>query len=501
MDDLGFDDVGYGNADGAVATPHIDALAKEGVTLSRYYSAFSCTPARGALLTGLSPHRLGLQHGQVFPEQPWGLPSKFSILPQHLAKLGYRSHLVGKWHLGHFSAERLPTARALRAQGRGIDRRTGEPTRRRNLFLLLSFNAVHAPVWAPEDTYETHPDLLNVTNGNRRKFAAALRLVDDAVGNVVAALEEARMDANSILIFASDNGANPEHGGSNAPLRGSKGYLFEGGVRVPAFVRAPKYLPRGATYDHPFHVTDWVPTLLNGLLGAPPLADASLYAAPPPAKKPAAPKSAAAAALETHFAAHPVASSGLDGVDQWLALAATGRKDDVNATPPREEMLLNIDYLDGSLAFTSAPLNYDVAAIYALGWKYIANSGDLGWYKTPRTRDAEVKLEVLDAASANRRDAGVLVLDANSKFEVSSPHSYLFRVLDDASEQNNLASDHPDVRDGFVGPWWKVEDAPPPLSANCADVGDHELARFMPPEAPAESGESPLRARKRRRLS
>ena len=222
---------GDGNADGAVATPHIDALAKEGVTLSRYYSAFSCTPARGALLTGLSPHRLGLQHGQVFPEQPWGLPSKFSILPQHLAKLGYRSHLVGKWHLGHFSAERLPTARGFDSFFGGLDgaqyyathidamdcklpgdvlyrgfevgdydslkavtaehgcyfdlrenndrvedlfgsystqlfgRKAEElidahskraDAAEKPLFLLLSFNAVHAPVWAPEDTYETH---------------------------------------------------------------------------------------------------------------------------------------------------------------------------------------------------------------------------------------------------------------------------------------------------------------------------------------------------------
>ena len=130
MDDLGFDDVGYGSGgdddagdadDDDVSTPTIDGLAREGVILTRYYSAFSCTPARGALMTGLSPHRLGLQHGQVFPEQPWGLPSKFAILPQHLKKVGYASHLVGKWHLGHFSAERLPTARGFDSFFGGLD--------------------------------------------------------------------------------------------------------------------------------------------------------------------------------------------------------------------------------------------------------------------------------------------------------------------------------------------------------------------------------------------
>ena len=145
----------------------------------------------------------------------------------------------------------------------------------------------------------------------------------------------------------------------------------------------------------------------------------------------------------------------------------------------------------------------------------------------------------MDAASANRRDKDVLVLDENSKFEVSSPHAYLFRVLDDASEQNNLFDDHPDVvdlllarlvehranmapcewrdddadasdffqKDGFVGPWWKKEQAPPPLSANCADVGDHDVSRFTLPQAQADDegaqapDASPLRARRRRRLS
>ena len=205
----------------------------------------------------------------------------------------------------------------------------------------------------------------------------------------------------------------------------------------------------------------------------------------------------------------------------------------------RDEMLLNIDYLDGSLSFTSKPLGYDVAAIYALGWKLVVNSGDLGWYKTPKSASATVKLDVLDAASANRRDRDILVLpeDGDLAFEVSSPHAYLFRVDDDESEQNNVAADHPDVvealqnrlldhrlvmepcewrdddatasdffqKDGFVGPWWHLDAAPPPLSENCANIGDHTVDRFKLPEADVLNSETPesesLAARRTRRLS
>merc|ERR1719231_687954 len=75
------------------------------------------------------------------------------------------------------------------------------------------------------------------------------------------------MYRDSIIIMLSDNGANPEHGGSNWPLRGSKGYLFEGGVRVPAFIHAPRYVPAGVTYEGIFHISDWLPTLIEGFIG------------------------------------------------------------------------------------------------------------------------------------------------------------------------------------------------------------------------------------------
>ena len=149
--------------------------------------------------------------------------------------------------------------RALDLVGR---HRADEP-----MFLTLAFNAVHEPVWAPDDAYERYPELHNVTNGLRRRFSAALRLVDESVDALVQRLHDKKMYRDSVLVVVSDNGANPEHGGSNWPLRGSKGYLFEGGVRVPAFIHAPRYVPAGATYDGIFHISDWLPTLVEGFVG------------------------------------------------------------------------------------------------------------------------------------------------------------------------------------------------------------------------------------------
>jgi arylsulfatase I/J len=327
----------------------------------------------------------------------------------------------------------------------------GEP-----MFLYVAFNAVHSPVSAPSDTYSKYPELKRVKFGVRKRFAAALRLVDDSVADIVNALKETGMYENSVVIVSSDNGANPENGGSNQPLRGSKGYLFEGGIRVPAFIHSVSHIPdvsRGSTFKSMFHIVDWMPTIIEGI-------------------------------LQEEVDMKLVGDSHIDGVNLWPALVADGE-------PPRDEMLLNIDYLDGSLAYGSQPLGYDTAALIHGPWKLIVNSGELDWYEVPTSTD------------------GIVSLWSN---EVVNPHTYLFNILDDPEERTNVAEAYPHIVDrllkriasyrktmvacewrgddqkafeqvratGFVGPWYQTNEGPP-KSSNCQDGINlrHSDARFI----------------------
>lgn len=572
VDDLGHSDVGYLSGSNPSPTPTIDRLARSGVILANYYSACTCTPARGALMTGLHPIRLGLQHGQIFPEEPWGLPNKFEILPSFLAEGDtsserYVSHLVGKWHLGHYAAERLPTARGFATyfgpldgaqyysthvdamqcalphemlqqglpnrsafvdivhhHGCYFDMRHGtEPVvdlignystelyarkaiqviashdASRPLFLLVSFNAVHAPIWVPPES--EHPELLgNVSNIIRRRLLSAVRLVDLAVGDIVDALASSGLYENSIVCFVSDNGANPEHGGSNAPLRGSKGYLFEGGVKVPAFLHGPSFLhTKGKTYFGLFHVSDWLPTIAHGLAGKSRFRQADDEDDKRDAIDESTrrgtrrlPPSDAAAELHTYFSRVETLP---EGVDLWAELASAHEVS--LEAGGRQEVLLNIDYLDATLDYTSEPLGYDTAALVVRGWKCIVNSGELGWYDTPDSPHDAVRLDVVDE---------------HTYFQVAEPHTYLFDLKTDPNEHINLAEDYPDVLDalidrllqyrahmrpcewrpafsnatdhfkktGFIGPFWQLPN-PPALSQNCAAIGDSTLDRLRRP--------------------
>lgn len=300
-DDLGWDDVGYHGSE--IATPSIDALAREGVRLEHFYTLPECSPTRAALLTGRHPMRLGLQAGVVMPWARWGLPEDERTLPQALGEAGYRSVMVGKWHLGHARASQLPRARGFdwfygnylgavdyfthRREG-GLDwHRNGEPVEEpgyatfllaneairliraqdpaRPLFLYVSFTAPHAPLEAPAQYVARHR---SIENPDRRRYAGMVTVMDEAVGRIRAALRERGMAENTLVLFASDNGAIARYGGSNRPLRGGKTELYEAGVRVPAVVAWPGRLPSGTVVEAPIHVVDWYPTLL-ALAGAP----------------------------------------------------------------------------------------------------------------------------------------------------------------------------------------------------------------------------------------
>ncbi|MBN2475859.1 MAG: arylsulfatase [Pirellulales bacterium] len=299
-DDLGWGDVGFHG--GPIQTPTLDALAASGARLEQFYAQPVCSPTRAALLTGRYPIRHGLQVGVVRPWAQHGLPLQERTLPQALREAGYQTAICGKWHLGHFQPAYLPTQRGfdhqyghyngaldyfthvrdgghdwhrddracydqgystflLADEAVQIIRQHAPP---KPLFLYLPFNAVHSPWQVPRDYLDRYASM----QGPRRTYAGMVTAMDEAIGRVVAALDEKQMRQDTLIIFASDNGGPaPGRVTSNGSYRAGKGTLYEGGVRVVAFATWPQYIQPGSVVDQPLHMVDWYPTLLR-LAGA-----------------------------------------------------------------------------------------------------------------------------------------------------------------------------------------------------------------------------------------
>lgn len=292
-DDLGYGDLScYGAS--RIRTPNLDRLASEGLRFTDFYTAAPvCTPTRAALLTGCHPVRVGLGHRVLFPYSQTGLnPNEFTI-PETLKPLGYRSHCIGKWHLGHHP-EFLPTKQ-------GFDTYFGIPYSNDmgNVnYKAQNFVSPPLPLMRNDDLIESGPDQALLT---RRYTEEALKLIekdknepfflyfayhmphtplfasdkfkdksqmgiygdaveelDWSVGEILAALKRHGLEDNTVVLFTSDNGAvRPE---SNAPLRGRKNTTWEGGMRVPCIVRWPGRVPKNKTTSEMASVMDVLPT-------------------------------------------------------------------------------------------------------------------------------------------------------------------------------------------------------------------------------------------------
>lgn len=313
-DDLGWNDVGFHSGD--AETPNIDALAYHGVIFNRHYALPVCSPSRTALMTGDYPLRHGMQAAPCSAGSHDGLPLNVKIMPEYFSNLGYKSHLVGKWHLGYESKGHLPTSRGFDSffgylngflgywdyvhYSKGI--RAGRDIRRNEegvwgecyghyltdvltkeavrvisqhpgqggLFLVLSHAAVHSTPLGP--MREAPPRVSNTTN--RGFLRATAERMDLSVGVVTRALHQRGLLNNSIIVFLSDNGAPTNTAqytnyGSNWPLRGEKGSLHDGGVRTVAAIWSPLIEKKSRVSNQYFHISDWLPTLYAAAGGQP----------------------------------------------------------------------------------------------------------------------------------------------------------------------------------------------------------------------------------------
>jgi arylsulfatase A-like enzyme len=299
-DDMGYADAGF-NGGKEIRTPNLDAIARGGSILTSYYVQPVCSPTRSALMTGRYPSSTGV-YTVVKPHSPWGLKLEEQTLAQVLRDAGYETAISGKWHLGEFEPAYRPTRRGFDHQyglwfGQ-IDyythlrdgvldwHRNDEPSkdegysthliakeacriiREKNpgkpLFLYLPFNAVHGPHQVPDSYCAPYTQL----KGVRKTYAGMLSAMDEAVGQVLATLDEMKMRENTLIIFSSDNGGpDPGKVTSNGPLRAGKGTIYEGGIRVCACVNWPGRIPAGKSIGEPLHAVDWYPTLTK-LTGA-----------------------------------------------------------------------------------------------------------------------------------------------------------------------------------------------------------------------------------------
>lgn len=283
-DDLGYGDIGAMGSR-LIATPAIDRMASEGVTLKSFYaSANICTPSRGGLLTGRYPVRLGLTKDVARPNNQVGLAPEEITLAEKLKEKGYRSALIGKWHLGH-AAEHWPTAQgfdyffglpysndmsplALYRMNDKFEEPVDQTTlterytieaiqfmeaskkKRKPFFLYLAHTMPHVP--------------LHVSPGFSGKSKAGLygdvvETIDWSVGRILKALDQLDLDSNTLVIFTSDNG--PWWEGSSGVHRDRKGSSWEGGMRVPFIARWPGTIPAGAETGAISMNIDLFPTL------------------------------------------------------------------------------------------------------------------------------------------------------------------------------------------------------------------------------------------------
>ena len=306
-DDAGYADFGFQGSK-VMKTPNLDKLSKEGIKFTQgYVTDATCGPSRAGLITGKYQQKFGYQEINVpnymsknskFLGDDMGLPVDQKTIADYLKKLGYKSAVYGKWHLGN--ADRFHPLK------RGFDEFYGfrggarsyfpyknfngvhhdnkmernfeifeepkkyatdafadeaisfiERNKNNPFFIYLAFNAVHTPMHATKEDLAKFPNL----KGKRQQVAAMTLALDRACGKVLDKLKKLGLDDNTIIVFSNDNGGPTDKNASlNLPLSGTKSNHLEGGLRVPFLMKWPKKLKAGKVYNYPVSTMDLLPT-------------------------------------------------------------------------------------------------------------------------------------------------------------------------------------------------------------------------------------------------
>ena len=290
VDDLGWMDLGcYGNKFNE--TPHIDQLAEQSVRFTNAYASCPvCSPTRASIMSGQYQQRFQVEdfipgHWRPFekltvPENAREMPLEIDTVAEALKPAGYATAKIGKWHLGN-SAKQQGFDVDLESRGRRVKNPTQWLTdqsikfmrsnENRPFFLFLSHHDVHIPLKSSAELVAKYQKKPNTERGvNHPVYAAVLEEVDRSVGRLMQSLEDMGIAEDTVVVFFSDNGGmyrNYLDGGepvtSNAPLRGEKGTIYEGGIRVPLMVRWPGVSKAGMTCDEPVISNDFYPTFLQ----------------------------------------------------------------------------------------------------------------------------------------------------------------------------------------------------------------------------------------------
>lgn len=296
-DDLGINDLAcYGRRDHH--TPNLDKLASQGMRFTSAYCAQPiCSASRAAILTGLNPARLHLttflpgrpdlvSQKVLHPEIELEVRLDVKMISQYFHELGYVSGLFGKWHVGGegfgplehgfdtYYPGKANTRPSASEGGKGEYDLTAaaarfiEANRTRPFLVYLAHNTPHIP-------YDAQPQRIQNNSGAFEPvYAGVIETLDDTVGRLLARLDALNLAERTIVIFTSDNGGLHVPEGKhprithNSPYRAGKGFVYEGGLRIPLIVRWPSHVPAGKVVQAPVINTAWIPTLLE-LAGAP----------------------------------------------------------------------------------------------------------------------------------------------------------------------------------------------------------------------------------------
>ncbi len=310
-DDQGYADVGFNGCED-IPTPNIDRIANEGVRFTNGYVTYPvCSPSRAGMITGRYQGRFGYRRNPTLNpfDDKAGLPLEEENMAEILKKVGYHTGYVGKWHLGTHPQFR-PNVRGFDefygfvAGGHryfpedltyqtieDVDRKGGwyntkilrnerrvetdeyltdefsheavdfiVKNHKSPFFLFLSYNAPHTPMQATQTYLDRFP---HIDDKLRKTYAAMVSAVDDGVGRVLETLDALNLEDDTLVFFLSDNGGASNNGSNNAPLRASKGTIYEGGMRVPFAFRWTGSIPAGIDFDEPVSSMDMLGTIVE----------------------------------------------------------------------------------------------------------------------------------------------------------------------------------------------------------------------------------------------